>query len=170
MVTKSDRREIVEKLEITRQRLMDQALNLPEPKMTESAKDGDRTPKGMLLHIASAEVLYRDTWALRAREENQPDLTPNPSESGADLLFARANKMTTAELIQFLKDQRTKTLRFIGETTDEEFNRKGMNTPFGNLTVHQFLKSLYRHDQMHIDEIAGTESQYIITTRDGRRL
>ena len=50
MVTKSDRRELVEKLEITRQRLMDQALNLPEPKMTESAKDGDRTPKGMLLH------------------------------------------------------------------------------------------------------------------------
>ena len=78
--------------------------------------------------------------------------------------------MTLPKLVDHLNQERVLTYRFIAETSDEEMERVGRNTPFGDLTVHQFLKSLYRHDQMHQDEVLGRESAYVITNREGRRL
>jgi hypothetical protein len=74
------------------------------------------------------------------------------------------------ELLARLEAARAVTWRFIAETADGEFDLPARNTPFGDLTVHQLLKSLYRHDQMHLDEMLGRESDYHITTLDGRRL
>lgn len=171
MFTAQDRRELIQKLEAHREALFTQADSLPQERLTKAWKEGDRTPMGMLLHVISAERMYRDDWARRARDEDEPDLRrglANPT-AGAPL-FEEANQMSKEELVQRLQEERIATLKFLAESSDAEFERKGRNTPFGDLTVHQLLKSLYRHDQMHIDEMAGKESTYVVTTQDGRRL
>ena len=78
--------------------------------------------------------------------------------------------LTVAELVECLYQQRNLAYRFIAETSDEEMERVGRNTPFGDLTVHQFLKSVYRHDQMHQDEVLGQESSYVVVNQEGRRI
>ncbi|MBI2888074.1 MAG: DinB family protein [Chloroflexi bacterium] len=170
MFTPQDRRDLVAKLESHRDALFRQAESLPVERLTSAWKEGDRTPMGMLLHVISAERRYRDDWARRARDEDAPDLRQGGEAQGGAPLFEEANQMSREELVQRLKQERLLTLRFIAETGDTEFDRKGRNTPFGDLTIHQLLKSLYRHDQMHIDEMAGQPSRYVVTTQDGRRL
>lgn len=170
MITPQERRDLIEKLESQRDALLEQIKSLPVERLTSRWKEGDRTPMGMLLHVITAERMYRDDWARRAREESEPDVRRQAQNSGQDILFEEANQLSREELLERILAERIMTLRFIAETSDAEFDRKGCNTPFGDLTIHQFLKSLYRHDQMHVDEIAGTPSKYVITTQDGRRL
>jgi hypothetical protein len=42
----------------------------------------------------------------------------------------------------------------------EEFDRRASNALFGSLTVMQWLRSYYRHDRMHVDQIGGQEPSY----------
>ncbi len=171
MTTSAERRELISKLEANRQKLMELARELDDDKLKSPNKEGDRSPKGMLMHLAQTEHSYVFNWAKRARDENSPDLKREGGEGGGEApLFNEANPVTVDELISSLEKSRLATLRFVAETSDEEFERVGRNTPFGDLTVHQFLKSLYRHDQMHIDEIIGVDSAYEVRTTDGRRL
>ncbi|MBM2826513.1 MAG: DinB family protein [Dehalococcoidia bacterium] len=170
MITPKDRRDLIEKLTANRKAFLELAKSLSEPQLVTPHKEGDRFPKGMLLHAAEAERSYVDRWARRARDEDSPDLNSRSEAPGEAALYNEAESMSREELLQRLNDARENTLKFIAETSDEEFDRVGRNTPFGDLSVHQFLKSLYRHDQMHIDEIQGKESAYVVTTTDGRRL
>lgn len=170
MVTAVERRELVSKLEDNRQKLIELARGIDDDRLTSPKQEGDRSPKGMLMHLAQAEHNYVFNWAKRARDEDSPDLKRDRVGDGEAALFNEANPVSVDELISSLERSRIDTLRFIAETSDDEFERVGRNTPFGDLTVHQFLKSLYRHDQMHIDEITGVESAYEVRTTDGRRL
>ena len=167
MSTKEERRELVAKLVAQREALFQEVDNMPAHRLTTAWKEGDRTPMGMLHHVISAERMYRDDWTRRARDEDEPDLRPQEwgGGGGGAPLFEEANQMSKDELVQRLKEERMKTLQFIAETSDAEFDRKGRNLPFGDLTVNQLLKSLYRHDQMHIDEMAGRESRFVPLAR-----
>jgi hypothetical protein len=44
--------------------------------------------------------------------------------------------------------------------TPEEYERRASNRLFGSLTVMQWLRSYYRHDRMHIDQVSGRDSGY----------
>ena len=85
-------------------------------------------------------------------------------------LFDEAGDWDVDGLTSRMREVRETTLRFIGATADAEFERIGRNSPFGDLSVYQFLKSLYRHDRMHIDEMQGRDQTYVIKTADGRQL
>jgi len=171
MVTIKERRDLVEKLAEARRALIAEVDNLPAPRLISPAKAGDRSPLAMLLHVITTERMYRDQWAKRARDEEYPDLTPNSAVSQViDPSFSEANTMDVPALLRSLEEERAQTLVFIAETADSEFDRVGKNSLFGDLTLHQYLKSLYRHDLMHVDEMAGREGRYQITTKDGRKL
>ena len=167
-----DRRDLIEKPEENRKALLEIVATLDEKQAETPQKVGDRSPKGQLLHLAESEHHYVWTWARRSRDEDSPDLKglPDPGATGEAPLFDEANEIPLAELLQRLERERQLTYRFIAETADSEMERTGLNTPFGDLSVHQFLKSLYRHDRMHQDEVLGRESTYVVTTQDGRRL
>ena len=171
MFTKKDRRELVSKLEEHKNSLLEVISGMNHENADKPWKESDRSPKGQLLHLVEAEHLYVTLWAKRSRDEDSPDLSiassdlSNEAISGEDPL-----KSTLEELTIMLSEQRRSTYKFIAETSDDEMELLGMNTPFGNLSIHQFLKSLYKHDQMHQDEINGTESSYIVTNQDGKRL
>jgi hypothetical protein len=168
MITPEDRRTLVEKLDQHRQALLTEVAARTEAAMAGRQKPGDRTFKAMLDHLATTERHYVDDWARRARDEDEPDV--GRPVGGEAPMHEEANELSVPELLARLEAARAVTLRFIAETADGEFDRLARNTSFGDLTVHQFLKSLYRHDQMHLDEMLGRESEYNITTLDGRRL
>jgi hypothetical protein len=44
--------------------------------------------------------------------------------------------------------------------TPEQFERKASQPMFGSLTAMQWLRSYYRHDRMHRDQLAGREPEY----------
>lgn len=135
------------------------------------SKEGDRTRKGMLMHLAEAEHLYIWLWAKRARDEDNPNLGPGTRGTISSApLFDNALPLSLAELRQRLVEQRTKSLEFMSETSDEEMERPIHGTPFGTLTVKQCIKSQYRHDRMHIEEMLGQPQTYDIRTQDGTRL
>jgi len=41
-----------------------------------------------------------------------------------------------------------------------DFDRKASQRMFGELTVMQWLRSYYRHDRMHYDQVRGVEPEY----------
>ena len=173
MLNQSERRILLDKLINNRELLLELIQNLSNDQLVDRKQDGDRTPKGMLFHIAETENNYVWNWAKRSRDENNPDLSNTQNASNSNKmaqLFEEANEWDTALLIEKLRLIRESTLRFIAETNDTEFDSLGKNSPFGDLTVHQFLKSLYRHDQMHINELSGKEQTIIITGADGQQL
>jgi hypothetical protein len=59
-----------------------------------------------------------------------------------------------------LASARSDTLAAIEGLTEEELGRKGTHVLFGEMSVLQMLRSLYRHDRMHIDQISGRESSF----------
>ena len=163
-----DRRDLIEKLEENRQALLEVVATLDEKQAETPQKAGDRSPKGQLLHLAEAEHHYVWEWARRSRDEDSPDLSgSDPGATGEAPLFDHANEIPLAQLLERLEHERRLTYRFVAETADSEMERAGRNTPFGELSVHQFLKSLYRHDRMHQDEVLGRESTYVVTTQEG---
>jgi len=173
MASKSERRDLVAKLEGNRNELLELARSLTPERADSRKQEGDRTPKGMLLHVAEAEHHYVWDWAARARDEDEPDFAlPRIGTGGRGVgaLFDQSGDWDMPGLTSRMREVRESTLRFIAETVDTEFERVGRNSPFGDLTVHQFLKSLYRHDRMHIDEMHGRDQTYIIKTADGGQL
>ncbi|MSQ33116.1 MAG: DinB family protein [Dehalococcoidia bacterium] len=167
-MTPQERRDMVAKLAQHREALLAIVHDHDDAWFTKRAKEGDRTRKGMLKHLCGAEHSYIQVWARRARDEDNPDLRLGGT-LGRVPLFDEAVQMTLAELSQQLHDQRVKTLEFIAETGDGEMERPIHGTAFGTLTVKQCVKSMYRHDQMHIDEMLGKAQTYDIRTQDGKR-
>lgn len=164
-----ERREMVAKLAQHRRVLLDIVDGHDDAWFTQRAKEGDRTRKGMLKHLYETEHSYVWVWAKRARDEANPDLRTGGSVRNVPL-FDEALKMSLGDLRQKLLEQRGRTLEFIAETGDEEMERPVHGTPFGTLTVKQCIKSMYRHDQMHIEEMLGQAQSYNIRTQDGTKV
>ncbi|MBM3275611.1 MAG: DinB family protein [Candidatus Sericytochromatia bacterium] len=160
---------MVAKLAAHRKELLDIVDTHDDAWFAERAKEGDRTRKGMLKHLAEAEHSYIEVWAKRARDEDNPNLG-NRGSIGTAPLLDEALKLSLAELRQRLDEQRVRTLQFIAETGDGEMERPIHGTPFGTLTVKQCVKSMYRHDRMHIEEMLGKPQSYDIRTRDGTKV
>lgn len=166
----SDRRELIEKLDRNRNALLEFISQMGHQESETPWKEGDRSPKGQILHLVEAEHTYVSIWAKLSRDEMEPDLSTITNTFSKALGERDPHTLSLEDLIDMLHKQRISTYKFIAETADEEMNLVGQNTPFGNLSVHQFLKSLYRHDQMHEYEIKGIESSYIITNQDGQQI
>lgn len=168
------RQDLLERLEANRKRLLEIVAEMSEEQLVWPHKPGDRSPKGQLLHVAETELSYVERWARRARDEDRPDVGVDRQaarQASAEApLYDEANALSLAELLSRLEKSRENTLKFLQETPDDQFPRVARNTPFGDMTVWQLLKSLYRHDEMHWDEILGRTSRYVVETADGRRL
>jgi hypothetical protein len=51
-------------------------------------------------------------------------------------------------------------MRMIEAMTPEQYDRTAQQRMFGRLTVLQWLRSYYRHDRMHRDQMAGRDPDY----------
>jgi hypothetical protein len=89
-----------------------------------------------------------DLWATYRKVEEQNPFPPPATPRGlSDLLAA-------------LDARHRATLDLLASIPDTAFERKGMGTGFGNLTILQMFRAVYRHSSMHIDQIQGREPSF----------
>lgn len=170
MATAQDKYELVEKMAAERARLLAQAAALSDAeasrRMEGATGEAEWSPKEQLSHLWEMERNYI-AWVNRALKEDGADLT---GVRGAPVAIPleRALEHPVPELLDALKTERAGTLTLIGSLTPEQLDRRASQPMFGSLTVLQWLRSFYRHDRMHSDQIAGRDPEYKPRFLDGR--
>lgn len=150
--------DLEQKLEAHQGELYGQARALSEAQLREHPGGEEWSAKQQLVHIRQAEEAWLG-WALRVRDEPGAEIgqfvSPDPDA------IATADDRTLDELLAALDAQRAKTLTAIRGLTSEDLQRKGLHSDFGELTVLQCLRALYRHQRMHVDQIAGRDQSFV---------
>ncbi len=154
--------ELLEKMASERAALLAEAEALSPEAAAFAPPDGvgeaQWSPKQQLAHLAEMETAYR-AWVQRALEADDPDVSDVRPERPVIRLDG-AQERTMVELTAQLREQRTVTLKLIESMMPGQFDRTASQPMFGRLTVLQWLRSYYRHDRMHRDQIAGREPEY----------
>ncbi len=162
MATQAQIDELISKMTSQRAELLAQARGLSdaEASLRPEGKTGEAewSPKEQLAHLWEMERSYI-AWVRRALAEDEPDLT---GVRGAPVAIPveRARSHSVAELLAALEAEREQTAAFIAGLTPEQYDRRASQPMFGSLTVLQWLRSFYRHDRMHQDQIAGRDPEY----------
>jgi len=154
--------DLLVKMEEERAPLLAQARALTDEEAARRPEgqtgEGEWSAKEQLAHLWEMERSYI-AWVKKALEENGADLTGVRGEPVA-MPVERANEHTVAELTAALEREREGTLSFIRSLSPEDFDRTASQPMFGELTVLQWLRSFYRHDRMHKDQMAGRDPEY----------
>lgn len=132
----------------------EQAMFVPE----NAEGEAQWTAKEQVAHLTSMETGYR-AWVEAALAKDGADVAGVAGERPAFSL-EDANRHGLPELVAELNAQRAKTLVMMRAMTPEQYERKASNRLFGSLTAMQWLRSYYRHDRMHVDQISGRASDY----------
>jgi DinB superfamily len=162
MATQHDVDELLRKMEFERGRL-DALLG------TLAESDAEFTPdnvedeaqwsaKEQCSHLAEMEAAYR-AWVEAGLREDNPDVTGIRGE-GVTIPLEAAHAHTLEEHRAAMGSQRRLTLALIGSMQPADFDRTASHKWFGTLTLMQWLRSYYRHDRMHADQVSGREPEY----------
>jgi hypothetical protein len=162
MATAESIRELLDKMAAEREALLREAEALPEDAagrtQPDAAGEAEWSPKQQLAHLAEMETTYR-AWVERALADDGADVRDvRGARPGIGL--SEAQDHTVAELTGQLRRERDTTLALIRSMTPDQFEHTASQPMFGRLTVMQWLRSYYRHDRMHRDQIAGREPEY----------
>ncbi len=162
MATPEAIRELLDKMTAERDALLAEAEALTDEAASWASPDGEGEaqwcPKEQLAHLAEMETSYR-AWVQQALDEDEPDVTGVLGKRPA-IRLTQARDCTVGELTAQLRDQRATTLQLIASMTLDQFERRASQPMFGSLTVMQWLRSYYRHDRMHRDQMAGRDPSY----------
>ena len=155
-------RDLVDKMTEEREKLLNviAALSERDAEFAPADAEGEAqwSAKQQSAHLAEMETAYR-AWVEQALAEDNPDVSHTRGEPVA-IPLEKAHEHTIGELTEQLRDQRAKTLALIESLTPEQYERTATQPWFGQLTVMQWLRSYYRHDRMHQDQIAGRDPAY----------
>jgi len=94
---------------------------------------------------------------MQVRDEPGCQVGPPPPNPSA---YPEAETRSVADLLQELASARSDTLAAIEGLSEDELKRRGKHALFGEMSVLQMLRSLYRHDRMHMDQMAGRETSF----------
>lgn len=162
MATQAQVDELLTKMTEERNRFLEQARGLSEEVAARQpeGKTGEEewSAKEQLAHLWAMERSYI-AWVQAALRENGADLSGVRGEPTA-IPIEQANAHTVPELIEALETERVETESFIRSLSPQDFDRTASQPMFGELTVLQWLRSFYRHDRMHTDQIAGRDPEY----------
>lgn len=134
------------------ERLDDEAASRP------TTGEGEWSAKQQMAHLCEMETAYR-AWVAKALQEDGANLDSVRGEKPA-VPLERAQEASVGQLVGEMRAQREKTLALIESMTPEDFDRRASQRMFGELTVMQWLRSYYRHDRMHYDQVLGAETEY----------
>ena len=148
--------ELLQKLESHRRELMHQVEEMTAEEASRRPSEGEWSAKEQLVHLAAFERLWLE-WTMKVRDEPGSEVGPPPPNPPA---HPKAEIHSVADLLQELASARADTLAAIEGFTDSELNRRGKHLLFGEMSVLQMLRSLYRHDRMHMDQMAGREASF----------
>jgi uncharacterized damage-inducible protein DinB len=148
--------ELVDKLESHRRELVSQVQGMSEEQAASRPSEQEWSAKEQLAHLAAFERLWLE-WTMKVRDKPGCEVGPPPPNPPA---YQETAARSVADLVDELASARKDTLAAIDGLTEEELGRKGKHLLFGEMSVLQMLRSLYRHDRMHIDQISGRESSF----------
>jgi len=158
--------ELLEKLESHRRELVHQVEEMTEEEAGRRPSEGEWSAKEQLVHLATFERLWLE-WAMKVRDEPGCEVGPPPPNPPA---YPEAETRSLANLLRELASARSDTLAAIDGLTKDELKRRGKHALFGEMSVLQMLRSLYRHDRMHMDQMAGREASFRPGTPGGPRI
>jgi len=163
-------RECLEKLRQERRALLDLVQRLDDEEASHHPH-GEWSVKQQLAHLGLAEQAWLE-WALFVREhpgepfgQEDPQQQPFPPPEDADRYPLR-------HWITHLKAVRWATLHRLRSAglTEEDLRKTGRHRAFGEMSVLQCLRALYRHDRMHRDQIQGRPPSFVPGARSGQHL
>lgn len=170
MATDAEIRELLDKMAEERARFLAQVQTLDDEAATRRPEgqtgEAEWSAKEQLAHLWEMERNYI-AWVQRALEQDGADLAGVHGEP-VRIPVERANQHRVPELVAALTDERARTTAFIESLTPDQFDRRASQPMFGSLTVLQWLRSFYRHDRMHTDQVAGRDPAYKPRFLDGR--
>jgi hypothetical protein len=162
MATEEDRSELLSKMEQERARLLEVFAGLGEDRAEVAPDDAEGeaqwSAKQQASHLTEMETAYRG-WVEAALAEDNPDVTELRGENVA-IPLEQAHEHAVADHVASLKEQRTRTIGLIEQLTPEQLDRTATHKWFGTLSVLQWLRSYYRHDRMHVDQMSGRDPEY----------
>ena len=158
MAEQSQIRELVEKMTAERGKLLAALESLSEEAVSRPLKPDDWTPKQQMSHLCEMETAYR-AWVECALEQDGANVDGVRGQRPA-IPLEEADRHPLAEHVGEMRRQRQQTMDLIAAMTPADFARTAKNALFGTLTVMQWLRSYYRHDRMHYDQVHGAESSY----------
>jgi len=150
--------ELTKKMTAERAVLLAALESLSEDEASGSPKDGEWTTKQQMSHLCEMESAYR-AWVERALEEDGANVDGIRGERVA-IPLEDAGVHSVSEHTAEMRRQRERTMALIASIPAEDFERRASNSLFGSLTVMQWLRSYYRHDRMHVDQVSGREPEY----------
>src|SRR5262249_38760057 len=162
MATQAQIDELLTKMAEERGRFLAQAAALPDEEAGRRPEgqtgEAEWSPKEQLSHLWEMERSYI-AWVKAALRDNGADVTGVRGDPVA-IPLERAREHSVPELIAALENARTGTVASTGSLPPEDFARPARQPMLGELPVLQWLRSFYRHDRMHSDQIAGRDPEY----------
>ena len=162
MATEQAIYELLDKMASQRDSLLVQAEALTDAEASYAPPDGKGeaawSAKQQLAHLAEMETAYR-AWVEAALAQDDPDVSTIRGERPG-ITLDHAHEFDVSALTDQLRSQRAVTLELIKRMQPEQFERTASQPMFGRLTVMQWLRSYYRHDRMHMDQMAGRDPEY----------
>lgn len=165
MAEEAQIKELKEKLALERGKLLAILESLPGEEADTPPKPGQWNAKQQMSHLCEMEAAYR-AWVEKTLEEDGARLDGVGGEPVA-IPLERANHHSVSEHVAEMRRQREKTLAVMERMRPEDYDRKATSAIFGTLTVLQWLRSYYRHDRMHYDQVRGEEPSYKPRFRSG---
>jgi hypothetical protein len=159
MASKEQIAELREKMRAERETLLAALEGLGEAEAERSTTgEGEWSAKQQMAHLCEMETAYR-AWVEKALREDNPNVDGLFGERPA-IRLEDAQAHSVAEHVAEMRRQRAVTDAMIDAMTPEQFERTATQSMFGTLTVMQWLRSYYRHDRMHYDQVRGQEPAY----------
>jgi hypothetical protein len=151
--------ELKEKMAEERNRLLSVLERLDDAEADKpTAGEGEWSAKQQMAHLCEMETAYR-AWVAKALQEDGASVDGVRGEPPA-IPLTKANAHSVGEHVGEMRRQREKTSVLIDSLRAEDFERRASQQMFGSLTVMQWLRSYYRHDRMHYDQVRGVEPEY----------
>ncbi len=158
--------ELKEKMALERGKLLSALEPLSEEEAGSASKPDEWTAKQQMSHLCEMETAYR-AWVEKALEEDGASLDGVRGEPVA-IPLERAQLHPVSEHIAEMRDQREQTIAVMERMRPEDYDRTATSQVFGTLTVMQWLRSYYRHDRMHYDQVRGEEPTYKPRFKSGK--
>lgn len=150
--------ELIQKMTEERVRVLAVLEGFSDEEAGTPLKPGHWTAKQQMSHLCEMETTYR-AWVEKAVQADSPNLDGLIGERPA-IPLERASSHSLAEHLTEMRRQRETTLALVKSLNPEQFDRRARNSLFGDLSVLQWLRSYYRHDRMHYDQLRGEEPSY----------
>ncbi len=159
MATDEQIQELRQKMRAERGKLLEllEALDEGEAQRSTSG-EGEWSAKQQMAHLCEMETAYR-AWVEKALTEDNPNVD-NVFGGPPAITVTKAHQHTAAEHVAEMRRQRALTEAVIDGIGAEQFERTATQRMFGTLTVMQWLRSYYRHDRMHSDQVSGRDPAY----------